>query len=98
MTTTPAGYAYDDQLAPSPVSPEQLRELLADVMWTADDAAALRRAGEILRPQVADVLDAWYDFIGSTPHLVATFQGADGEPDVGYLARVRGRFEQWVID
>lgn len=98
MTTTPAGYTYDQDLAPSPVSNQQLSELLTDVMWTDDDAAALRRAGEILRPQVSDVLEAWYDFIGSTPHLVAVFTGADGEPDADYLQRVRGRFEQWVID
>lgn len=77
---------------------EKLSELLTDVMWTADDAAALRRAGEILTPQVSEVLDAWYDFIGSTPHLVKVFQGADEQPDPDYLARVRARFEQWVID
>lgn len=98
MTTTPAGYTYDGQLAPSPVTPQQLRELLADIMWTEEDAAALRRAGETLQPQVHEILDAWYDFIGSTPHLVAVFQGPDGRPDGEYLERVRARFEQWVVD
>src|SRR5690554_3430539 len=39
-------------------------------------------------------MDVWYDFIGSTPHLVRVFAGPDGD----YLARVRGRFERWVID
>src|SRR5690625_5313142 len=77
MTTTPAGYTYDEQSATSPVTREQLSQLLTDVMWTDDDAAALRRAGEILRPQVSDLLDVWYDFIGSTPHLVAVFHGTD---------------------
>jgi len=98
MTTAPAGYTYDTDLSPSPVTMDRLNELLTDVMWTEDDAAALRRAGDILEPQVSDVLDAWYDFIGSTPHLVQVFTGADGEPDGDYLARVRGRFEQWVVD
>lgn len=98
MSTTPAGYDYDEKLPPSPVTETQLDELLTDVMWTDADAAALRRAGEILKPRVSDILDVWYDFIGSTPHLVSVFRGADGEPDADYLARVRGRFEQWVID
>lgn len=98
MSTTPAGYTYDAELAPSPVTQEQLQELLADIMWTDADVAALRRAGEVLRPQVHEILDAWYDFIGSTPHLVAVFQGPDGRPDGEYLERVRARFEQWVVD
>lgn len=94
----PAGYTYDEQLPPSPVGRDRLSELLTDVMWTDDDATALRRAGDILSPRVSDILDVWYDFIGSTPHLVSVFGGADGEPDEEYLARVRQRFEQWVID
>lgn len=98
MSSTPAGYTYDDQLPDSPVSSADLSELLTDVMWSESDAAALRKAGDILAPRVADVLDVWYDFIGSTPHLVETFRGADDEPSAEYLQRVRGRFEQWVID
>lgn len=95
---TPAGYTYDSDLPPSPVREEQLNELLTDVMWDDNDAAALRRAGDILAPRVKEVLDVWYEFIGSTSHLVSVFRGADGEPDVDYLERVRRRFEQWVID
>lgn len=95
--TNPAGYTYDSaDLPPSPVGRQRFDELLTDVMWTADDAAALRRAGEILTPRVSDILDVWYDFIGSTPHLVTIFRGPDGEPDGQYLERVRGRFERWV--
>lgn len=96
--TNPAGYTYDDDLPPSPVGQKRLKQLLTDVMWSEDDAPALRRAGEILSPRVKDILDVWYDFIGSTPHLVTVFRGADGEPNADYLERVRGRFEQWVID
>lgn len=101
MTTEhqPKGYTYDHKLQPSPVTEERLNELLTNVMWSSDtDVPALRRAGEILSPRVSDILDVWYDFIGSTPHLVSVFRGPDGEPDAEYLERVRGRFEQWVID
>src|SRR5699024_8199581 len=97
MTTTPAGYTYD-QAAGSPVTRNDLQRLLTDVGWTDEDAQALRRAGEILAPRASDLVGAWYDFIGSTPHLVTTFRGSDGEPDQDYLAQVRGRFEQWVAD
>lgn len=98
MTNVPAGYTYNDQPPTSPVSKDRFNELLTDVMWSQDDATALRRAGEILSPRVSEILDVWYDFIGSTPHLVTVFRGADNEPDADYLARVRARFEQWVID
>lgn len=98
MTTAPAGYTYDEQLPASPVTEQDLTELLADVMWTDADARALRRAGEILAPQASDILDVWYDFIGSTPHLISVFRGPDGKPDQEYLERVRARFERWITD
>lgn len=98
MSTTPAGYSYDEQLPASPVTEEQLNQLLTDVMWSEADVPAIRRAGEILKPRVAELMDVWYGFIGSTPHLVSVFRGADGEPDGDYLAAVRERFERWVVD
>lgn len=99
MTTLPVGYTYNDSsLESSPVSMPILGELLQDVMWNEDDSRALRRAGEILTPQTSEILDAWYDFIGSTPHLVSTFRGPDGKPDQAYLDKVRGRFERWIVD
>lgn len=98
MSESPAGYVYDTSLGASPVSMDKLSQLLVDVMWTDDDARALERAGEILAPRASDILDLWYDFIGSTPHLVAAFQRPDGEPNSDYLQRVRARFEQWVKD
>src|SRR5699024_3622988 len=98
MPAMPVGYDYDQQLPPSPVDHTRLSELLTDVRWSDDDARALRKAGDILKPRVSDILDVWYDFIGSTPHLVTVFRGTDGEPDADYLAAVRSRFEQWVVD
>lgn len=72
MNPTPSGYTYDQQLPASPVTEDQLSQLLRDVMWSGNDAAALRRAGEILGPRVGEIMDVWYGFIGSTPHLRAT--------------------------
>lgn len=96
--TTP-GYAYDDpHLAPSPVSLDDLATLQQSLLWSAEDTAALRRAGQILAPQTEDILDVWYGFVGSHDHLVATFAGADGQPDGAYLGAVRERFGRWITD
>ena len=96
--TTIAGYTYDRADATSPVGTDDLDLLLTTVLWTEDDAAALRRAGEILDPQVEAVLDLWYGYVGSHPHLLASFHGADGQPSGDYLGAVRARFGQWIRD
>lgn len=95
---SPAGYTYDEALDPSPVTLEMLRRLEASVLWSDEDAEALRRAGEILVPQTEAILDVWYGFVGSTDHLVETFAGGDGQPSGEYLAAVRGRFGLWIRD
>jgi len=96
--TTPAGYTYDADLPASPVSRQDLNELLASLMWSDEDATALRRAGELLTPRTSEILDVWYGFVGSTPHLVSVFAGKGGQPDAAYLEAVRGRFERWIVD
>src|SRR5688572_930278 len=48
---------------------------------------------------MAPVLDVWYGFIASPPHLVYySMKNADGQPDSEYLAAMRKRFGQWVLD
>lgn len=97
--TTIAGYTYEDQtLTPSSVTLSELDELLTSVLWSETDKEALRDAGEILVPQTEAILDVWYGFVGSNPHLVSSFTGADGTPDLEYLAAVRQRFGQWITD
>ncbi|GIU97026.1 MAG: hypothetical protein KatS3mg013_0829 [Actinomycetota bacterium] len=91
------GYAYGG-VPPSPVTAEDLERLRASVLFTEEDERWLRRAGEVLEPQVDDVLDLWYGFVGSHPHLVRYFAGPDGQPDATYLARVRERFGRWILD
>ena len=86
------------QLPTSPVSLADLDLLKATLLWSDDDTATLRRVGEVLEPQVEAILDVWYGFVGSSPHLVATFAGADGNPDGAYLAAVRTRFARWIVD
>ena len=96
--TTPAGYTYDTTLDPGPVSPGDLAQLQASVLWSDADQVALRRAGDILVPRTEQILDVWYGFVGGTPHLVRTFAGADGAPSDAYLNAVRARFGRWIRD
>lgn len=99
MNHHPAGYTFGDTaLVPSPVSLDTLADIQRSVLWTEDDVEALARAGEILVPQTEAILDVWYGFVGANPHLVATFAGADGQPDADYLAAVRERFGRWIAD
>ncbi len=93
------GYDYGaSSLPPSPVSPEELRSLEATLLFTDEDVRYLRLAGEVLADQVDEILDLWYGFVGSHPHLLHYFSGPDGRPDQGYLARVRSRFGRWILD
>ncbi|GEL17968.1 protoglobin domain-containing protein [Pseudonocardia asaccharolytica] len=97
--SAPAGYTYDDHALPaSPVSAAELEQLKASVLFTDDDAAALAMAGDVLADQITDVLDTWYGFVGSHPHLVAYFADRDGEPIKSYLDAVYHRFGRWILD
>ncbi|RZB19388.1 protogloblin ApPgb [Streptomyces sp. F001] len=96
-TQTPAGYTYGST-PPSPVTRDDLAKLEASVLFTAEDEQALRMAGDVLEDQVEDVLDVWYGFVASHPHLVAYFATPDGTVLNDYLTRVRGRFGQWILD
>ena len=96
--TTIHGYTYDTDLPPSPVTGEDLDHLLATLLWSEDDAAALEKAGSVLEHQIDDILDLWYGYVGSHPHLVASFNGPHGTPSPDYLSAVRQRFGQWIKD
>ncbi len=94
-----AGYTYGTaEAASSPVTDEEFEKLRLATMFTEEDEKYLRKAGEILKDQVEEVLDLWYGWVGSHPHLVHYFSGPDGQPDVGYLQAVRKRFGQWILD
>lgn len=95
--TNIAGYTYGS-VPQSPVTLKDLEKLKQAVLFTAEDAKYLKMAGEVLKDQIDAVLDLWYGFVGSHPHLVYYFSGPDGKPDANYLAAVRKRFGQWIID
>jgi hypothetical protein len=93
------GYTFATAgVARSPVTAEDVDLLKATLLWTEDDDRSLAMAGEVLADQVDDVLELWYGYVASHPHLVHYFAGPDGRPIGEYLERVRRRFAQWVRD
>jgi hypothetical protein len=94
------GYALGAAGAPrSPLTLEELDLLKKSILFTEDDVQALRASLEVLRPQVEAILDVWYGFVGSHPHLLAAFlDRSTGKPNTDYLGAVRKRFAQWILD
>lgn len=99
MTAIP-GYRLNDPTLPrSPLTQRDLDELKTSLLFSADDIAALRKARTVVADQVEDILDVWYGFVGGTPHLLAYFvDPKTAQPNGDYLAAVRKRFGQWILD
>jgi hypothetical protein len=98
MSTIP-GYTHgSSQVAPSPVSLRDFELMKKTALLGDDDLKALKQSYEILKDQTEAVLDVWYGFIGSNPHLVKFFMNKQGQPDTHYLEAVRKRFGQWILD
>lgn len=93
------GYTYGTALtAQSPLTLKDLENLKKSVLFDTEDEKYLRMAGEVLSEQVEDVLDVWYGFVASHPHLVYYFTDGKGNPNSEYLSAVRQRFGQWILD
>jgi len=89
----------DGAPATSPITLQEFELMKKSVLFDEADVKYLRRSLDILRDQVDAVLDVWYGFVGSQPHLLATFSDPrTGEPISEYLAAVRKRFGQWILD
>ena len=86
------------KLAASPISIGDLRLLEQTVLFGEDDRRALGEAAEALEPQIEEILDVWYGFVGANAQLIAHFSNSRGEPQPEYLAAVRRRFGQWIRD
>ncbi|MCS6940354.1 MAG: protoglobin domain-containing protein [Roseiflexus sp.] len=97
--TTIPGYTYGtDQVARAPLTMQDLALLKQAVLFGPDDERYLHMAGDVLADQIDDVLDVWYGFVASHPHLVYYFTDGQGVPNNEYLAAVRKRFGQWILD
>jgi hypothetical protein len=98
--TTIPGYTYGTANVPrSPITLEEFEQLKQTVLFTDEDVRYLRMSREVLADQVEAILDVWYGFVGNHPHLLYYFTNkTDGQPNADYLAAVRKRFGQWILD
>lgn len=97
-TTAIPGYTYTATAAHSPLTLDDLERLKQSVLFSEEDQRYLKMAGEVLADQVEDVLDVWYGFVASHPHLVYYFTDGKGSAIGDYLGAVRKRFGQWILD
>lgn len=100
MTASIAGYTYNtSQVDRAPITLEELELMKKTALFGPEDEQYLRLSYEVLKDQTEKVLDVWYGFIGSSPHLVASFKDkVNGEASAAYLQAVRKRFGQWILD
>lgn len=92
------GYTYGNAtLEQSPVSLQDLELLKKTLLWSEEDDKNLHLAGEVLKDQTDEVLDLWYGYVGANEHLLYYFT-QNGQPNMDYLAAVRQRFGQWILD
>lgn len=101
MTQTAiAGYTCGTPAVPrAPISMEEFEKIKTAVLFTDEDVKYLRMSRDVLADQIESVLDVWYGFVASHPHLVYYFTDkATGAPLGDYLAAVRKRFGQWILD
>ena len=94
------GYTYGTvAVARSPVTPEDFDLMKKSVLFGDEDVEYLRLSHDVVKDQVEAILDVWYGFVGSNPHLLASFTAkSDGNPLADYLGAVRKRFGQWILD
>lgn len=86
-------------VARSPVTFADFELIKKSVLFGDEDVTYLRLSHDVVKDQVEAILDVWYGFVGSNPHLLASFTGkGDGKPLGDYLGAVRKRFGQWVLD
>jgi hypothetical protein len=83
----------------SPVSLAELEEIQKSVLFGAEDVEYLRQSLALVKDRTEEILDVWYGFVGSQPHLLRSFTDKEtGAPLGEYLSAVRKRFGRWILD
>jgi len=87
------------EVAKSPITLDELRELKATCLFTDEDLVYLRLSYDVLKDQAEDLVVMWRGIIAQHKHLASYgFDRETGEPDEEYGAAVGKRFAQWVLD
>jgi hypothetical protein len=75
MSSIP-GYTHGTSaVAKSPVTLADFEQMKASVLFGEDDVKYLRMSHDVVKDEVEAILDVWYGFVGSQPHLLASFTG-----------------------
>ena len=87
------------EVAKSPITMDEWKELQASAFFTDEDVIYLRLSYDVLKDQAEDLVKVWRGIIFLHPHLKAYDEDPrTGEVDTAYTARVAKRFAQWVLD
>jgi hypothetical protein len=87
------------EVAKSPISMDELKELKASCLFTDEDMVYLRLSYDVLKDQAEDLVTMWRGIIAQHPHLARYGWDRDtGKTDTDYGAAVGKRFAQWVLD
>ena len=99
MSNIPGYTLGTSAVTTSPVTLADFEQMKASALFGEEDVKYLRMSHDVVKTDVEAILDVWYGFVGSQPHLLASFTGrSDGKPLGDYLAAVRKRFGQWILD
>jgi len=99
MSNIPGYILGTTAVSRSPVTHADFEQMKASVLFGEEDVTYLRMSHDVVKEEVEAILDVWYGFVGSQPHLLASFTGkTDGKPLGDYLGAVRKRFRQWILD
>ena len=93
------GYTYGaGEVRRSPVTLADFDLMKRTAAFGDEDVEHLRLSHDVLADQVDAILDVWYGFVGSHPHLLHSFTDSAGAPVDDYLTSVRARFGRWILD
>ena len=79
--TSIPGYTYGTTaVATSPVTVADFEQMKKTALFGDEDVKYLRLSHDIVKDQVEAILDVWYGFVGSQPHLLKSFLGKSDRP------------------
>ena len=87
-----------DTPARSPITLAEVELLKQTLRFGPDDEEQLRASQPIVAARAEELLDRWYAFTATVPHLGAYSLDAAGNPHLPYRAAARARFAQWIRD
>jgi hypothetical protein len=83
-------------LSPSPLTLADVELLKQTLRFGPKDERWLRESRLTVASRAEELLDRWYAFTATVPHLGAYSLDGQGNPHLPYRAAARARFAQWI--